>query len=371
MKIVHINWTLDYGGIETMLVNIVNEQCQKEKIYLIIINDEVQKELIKKINSKVKIIRLNRKVGSKWIGFYIILKKTLNKINPDIIHTHQSALINFIPKKWYDKVCNTVHDLPSGIIGPQNRLFSILKWLKGKNENVLCLDRIKRVFAISLAVHDQLESKYNIKSLVVHNGIQSDRFVIKHHIPSKGSFKIIQVSRLEHVKKGQDLLIEAVHQLISKGYRIDLTFIGDGVSKAFLHQQATELNIDNHIVFLGTKAQSYIREHLCDYDIFVQPSRYEGFGLTVAEAMAAKVPVLVSSGQGPEEVTEGEIYGWTFENGNTEDLAKKLSYIIDQYNESLKKAEEAYLHVKENYDVSVTAKKYIEAYKTMTNNEEG
>ena len=132
-----------------------------------------------------------------------------------------------------------------------------------------------------------------------------------------------------------------------------------------LKKIAYQQGVNNQIEFKGAMPQSFIAEHLCDYDIFVQPSRYEGFGLTVAEAMAAKVPVLVSSGQGPEEVTEGEKYGWTFENGNAEDLARKISYIIGHYNESLEKAEKAFRHVKEKYDVSATAKKYIEAYKQM------
>ena len=55
-------------------------------------------------------------------------------------------------------------------------------------------------------------------------------------------------------------------------------------------------------VFLVKQTQDYVAAHLTDYDLFVQPSRWEGFGLTVAEAMAAGVPVLVSEGQGPAEV---------------------------------------------------------------------
>ena len=49
-------------------------------------------------------------------------------------------------------------------------------------------------------------------------------------------------------------------------------------------------------------------------------------------------------------------------NGNAEDLAKKLLYIIEHYDECLDKAEKAYHHVKDNYDVSATAKRYIDAY---------
>lgn len=112
----------------------------------------------------------------------------------------------------------------------------------------------------------------------------------------------------------------------------------------------------------GKKPQKYIIEHLRDYDLFVQPSRNEGFALTVAEAMSAKLPVLVSSGQGPAEVTENDKYGWVFENGNIDDLAAKLEYIRSHYDEALAKIEKAYGHVRKRYDVSVTAKAYLDNY---------
>lgn len=79
---------------------------------------------------------------------------------------------------------------------------------------------------------------------------------------------------------------------------------------------------------------------------------------------AAKLPVLVSSGQGPAEVTENDKFGWVFENGDVNDLADKILYISNHYDEALKKAEAGYAHVHENYDVSVTAKKYLELYKS-------
>ena len=366
MKVAHIYWDLTYGGIQTMLVNIINEQVKLGvDVSLIIVNDVIADELLNAISPRIKIIRIHRKAGSKNFSFVYRIKHALDEINPDIIHSHKSALLNFIPKKCYKRTCNTVHDLPVGKIGPKCRLLSIYKWQKSKNENVLCLDRIKSVFAISQSVHDQLEAKYHIASKVVYNGIETTKFRIRPNLSPVGSFNIVQISRLEHVKKGQDLLIEAFDILWQKRRNVKLTFIGQGKSLEHLKKLAHQQGGDNQIEFKGAMPQSFIAEHLCDYEIFVQPSRHEGFGLTVAEAMAAKVPVLVSSGQGPEEVTEGEKYGWTFENGNAEDLAKKLLYIIEHYDECLDKAEQAYHHVKDNYDVSVTAKKYIDAYKKI------
>jgi glycosyltransferase involved in cell wall biosynthesis len=90
---------------------------------------------------------------------------------------------------------------------------------------------------------------------------------------------------------------------------------------------------------------------------------HEGFGLTVAEALAAKVPTLVSSGQGPEEIIEGEKYGWVFNNGDIDNLVYKLEYITDHYDEAIRKSDLAYTYVNEAYNIAVTAKTYLEQYK--------
>lgn len=171
--------------------------------------------------------------------------------------------------------------------------------------------------------------------------------------------KLLQISRLDHKKKGQDLLIKAA-AILKPG--VDVTFIGDGESVDYLKKLTSDLGLDNSVHFLGKQSQEYISSHLKDYDLFVQPSRREGFGLTVAEAMAAKVPVLVSSGQGPAEVTENDKYGWLFKNGDAEDLANQISYIFAHYDEALSKVDQAKEHVCRQYDVTVTAKRYLELY---------
>lgn len=141
-----------------------------------------------------------------------------------------------------------------------------------------------------------------------------------------------------------------------------MTFIGDGESMQYLQQLTRQLGVDDHVHFLGKQSQDYIAHHLKDYDLFVQPSRREGFGLTVAEAMAAKVPVLVSSGQGPAEVTENDRFGWVFKNGDERDLADKVKYISEHYADAVRKADDACHHMREHYDVSVTARRYMELY---------
>ena len=60
MKILHLIFSFNVGGAETMLIDIINQQIQKHKVALLIINNQYNETLIRKINSKVDIILLNR-----------------------------------------------------------------------------------------------------------------------------------------------------------------------------------------------------------------------------------------------------------------------------------------------------------------------
>ncbi|MDE6526292.1 MAG: glycosyltransferase family 4 protein [Muribaculaceae bacterium] len=365
MKIVHIYWGLSYGGIETMLVNIINEQVSAgAKVCMMLINDLYADELIAKISPEVEIIYIGRKPGDKSLSFINRINRQLDIARPDIIHLHHTATSNFIARRWRKRMCCTVHDIPHGAKGADFRCINIFQWmLRPRLNNVRAAQLIPQIFAISASVADGLWTNYSIKSDVVYNGIQTEIFKRRAPITPEDRFKIIQVSRLDHRKKGQDLLIEALAILSGQGFDdFHVTFIGSGESLDTLSKLAESLKLSDRIVFAGAKEQKYIAEHLSDYDLFVQPSRKEGFGLTVAEAMAADLPVLVSAGQGPEEITKGDTFGYTFTSDNAADLALKIRQIRENYAEALEKAAQARDEVYRNYSVKNTAATYLRHY---------
>jgi glycosyltransferase involved in cell wall biosynthesis len=122
--------------------------------------------------------------------------------------------------------------------------------------------------------------------------------------------------------------------------------------------------LDTYITFLGNKDTTYIETHLKNYNLLVQPSRIEGFGLTVTEAMAAKVPVLVSGQEGPMEIIANGQFGYYFKNENVEELADKIQEIMNKEIIEIKNlTEKAYQRVQECYNIKNTALKYLLEYR--------
>jgi glycosyltransferase involved in cell wall biosynthesis len=100
------------------------------------------------------------------------------------------------------------------------------------------------------------------------------------------------------------------------------------------------------------------------YDLLVQPSRYEGFGLTVVEAMAAGVPVLVSNIEGPMEIIDNGKYGSYFQVGDHLDCSEKMIHIMKNSEhrilpEELQRVAE---YARRRFDITETANLYLDAY---------
>ena len=346
MKIVHVLFTLNYGGIETMLVNIVNEQVKYADVSIVLINDMYDDSLVQMIDSNVKFVKINRPKGSKNPYYVFRLNYEIFKLNPDVIHSHTSSIIDYILLPYMKKIMvNTIHT-------------SLTEW------HCKYIAKYRKIYAISESVYNDIRN-YNkqLNVELITNGIRVDSFTQRNDVNSS-HYKIVQLGRLFHDVKGQDLLIEAVKILRRKGFDdFSVDFIGEGTSEEYLKQMVHEYNLGDYVNFLGAKEPAYIYSHLCDYSLFVQPSRIEGFGLTIAEAFAAKVPVLVSKLEGPMEVIGDGKYGGFFEYENPQDLAEKIMKMRECVSENT--INEAFERVNELYSINRTASEYLESYKTI------
>ncbi len=345
MKIVHVICSLCTGGAELLLIDIVRCQSQAgHDVSLVIINNMYEDELCHRIPPEVRTVFVNRPQGSRnpwWIAKYNF---ALRRLKPDVIHFHHDAAVGMLLPGFVDAYkAVTIHD--TGI-------------------ELSHYHKVDRVLAISDAVKADLSTRYGINALTVYNGINTGCIskAPKRQLQA-GHLSVLQISRLDAEKKGQDLLINAVPALKKEGYGLTVDFIGDGESYGMLKDMTKTLGLEDSVRFLGNKPRDYVYTHLADYDLLVQPSRYEGFGLTIAEGMAAKIPVLVSDIEGPLEVIGGGRYGHSFTSGSVDSLVSKIKLIYDNYDKVMDVAQnDAYDHCLSNFSVETTARKYVEKY---------
>ena len=124
--------------------------------------------------------------------------------------------------------------------------------------------------------------------------------------------------------KGQRVLIDAGKQLRALAYPIELVFFGEGGDRNSLESAAHGLG---WIHFPGHVEP--IREYLGALDIFAFPSRHEGLGSVLLEAMMAEVPIVASRVGGIPDIVVDSVSGLLVEPGNADDLCSALAKVID------------------------------------------
>lgn len=344
MKIAHLVWSFGTGGIETMLVDIVNEQVKTEDVAVFVVNKKTNKSLLKKIDKRVKLFLGKRDEGSKNPFPILKINFSIFVYNPDVIHTHGDKLSNLIFGKYH--FVRTIHNTHSS----------------GQDYN-----RCDRLFCISNAVKTYTASQGYPNGIVVYNGIHVDDIscpkVIRKNL--QNPVRLVCVGRL-HPMKGQNILVDAMNLLVNdRGIKnISLDLIGDGEMRGEIEKSISTYKLESYINLLGAQPRSFFYPKLKDYDLFVIPSVSEGFGLTLAEACSAKISVLITDIEGPMEVIDYGKYGRSFKCGNPVSLADEIEDFM-HCGANVSQIERAYGYVKENFNIENTVQRYITEYKTV------
>lgn len=107
--------------------------------------------------------------------------------------------------------------------------------------------------------------------------------------------RILTVGRLSE-EKGQDLAIRVLAKLIKEGYKVKWYCLGEGKYQGKLQKLVEEFNLQESFVFLGADPNPYPYIEQCD--IYVQPSRHEGYCISLAEARCLKKPIVTTKTAG-------------------------------------------------------------------------
>ncbi|WP_249869457.1 glycosyltransferase [Oceanobacillus saliphilus] len=131
----------------------------------------------------------------------------------------------------------------------------------------------------TVVIYDIISSKF-IQSMACEPSCFNDNY---------DGIKILTIGRLVEVK-GYDLAIESCFKLKQNGIKFKWYVIGEGNLKKKLLKKIYKLGLDNIFILLGTQSNPY--NYIKNSDIYVQTSRYEGFGLAIAEARMLNKPIV-------------------------------------------------------------------------------
>ena len=344
MKILFAINSIDKGGAETHLVNLVTGLLEKRinvSIFYTRNDNEFFKKKLESLN--VKIFKKKNNINLNVVNFFfdfLYLRKLILQINPNIIHVHlpYMELLTFLVlktlKKKY-KFIITKHADSSLLNGSHRQQESFIGSFLGG----LIYSRAKKIIAISQAVKKYVIDNYNninVKNIaVIRYGIEYkilssstktlNIFKKKHNL--QGYYVLGVAARLVG-QKSIDFLIKSFGEY-NKNFnpKSKLLIAGKGPLKKELEQLVASLNLKKSVKFLGF--QSDINTFYKSIDVFCLTSSYEGLGLAILEALVCRKPIITSNCSAMPEIIKQNKNGLLVDHLNIGQLVKAIQALED------------------------------------------
>lgn len=195
------------------------------------------------------------------------------------------------------------------------------------------------------------------KTAVIPMGADLTDFFTPAAQPARSRDEILFVGRLAR-EKGADILLAALPRILQRWPQARLTLIGDGPEKVSLRDTARRFGLEQCVSFLGALPQAALAEHYRRAALLVLPSRREGFGLVLAEALGCGCPVVAADLPAVRELLDGEDGGRLFRAEDVEALAAAVLALLADPAAAAELARRGRARVLELCDWHVVARRY-------------
>lgn len=369
MKILQVITSLEMGGAETLVVNLILRlQALGYTVDLCVFNgiDTPLMQKLKRESPNTTIYTLGRGV---YNPFYILkLAKIMRGY--DIVHTHNSspqlfvAIANLFTRR---KLVSTEHNTSN-----RKRNWKwyapIESWMYRQYGHIICISEIAEMKLRDYMGGDWLNKESSIynKISTINNGV--DVKAISNTLPDaellslkKDRKAILMVAGFRN-QKDQDTVVKALNLLDKEKFEVWFAGIGDRMGD--VKQLALSLGVANNVKFLGLRTD--IPNVLKAADFIVMSSHWEGLSLSNVEGMSAHKPFIASNVNGLREVTEG--YGILFPHEDADTLAKEINRLAEDENYYKEIASRCFDRALQ-FDINKTVDGYEKNYQTLMSND--
>ena len=186
--------------------------------------------------------------------------------------------------------------------------------------------RASRLSATSLATRDLLRQiAPEVPIDMVYAGVPDELFSLERR-PEEF---LLYFGRLDVFQKGLDTLLQGLAILVRDRPGLELRMAGRGKDAERVAAMARELGVERNVRMLGAVSEAERQALFAGAAVQLMPSRFEGFGMVAAEAMAAGVPLVAAAAGSLPEVVDAPNGGVTFPAGDAAALARETARLLD------------------------------------------
>ncbi|WP_379093534.1 glycosyltransferase family 4 protein [Pedobacter sp. UC225_65] len=291
----------------------------------------------KNFNRDSRYLRKQQYVAFDGNRKYFVIKSLLKGMQSDVVLlSHINLLsIGYLIKRFSPKT--KVYLIAHGIE----------IWRKLPETKLKALNRLDKIFAVSHYTKEKIKSEHKIadnKIEVLNNCLESFYYfpndfskpkpLLKRYNLTIDNTVLISLSRLSSTEKykGYDNVIKILPKLVEKDPNIVFLLAGkaDEEEQARLEKLIAEYKIGKHIKLIGFVDEAEISDHFLLSDIFVMPSKKEGFGIVFIEAMASGLKVVAGNKDGSVDALNNGKLGKLVDPDNLNEVEQVLSELLAQ-----------------------------------------
>ncbi len=332
-KIIFVLPSLAIGGLERVQITIANALVSKGYDVTVLCLDPMA-DLLPLIDKRIKYIYKPYKQHHIMGKLPYVRYKFYDSGMWETRASAKKLYKYYVGNEKFDVEIAFFRGLPIKIIsGSTNKFSKKIAWVhndftkcSGFVNNFKSIDDVKKAYSVFnkiVCVSNQAKEGFikvisNFASLVTIYNILPKNFIIKesNKVPSikilKSDFHFVSVGRLLDNAKGQIRLINVISKLRKEGYNVSLNLVGTGPDECKIKNRIIELKAEDYIYTVGNQINPY--PYIKESDLLICSSFFEGFNLTVAEALILDVPVLSTNCTGPNEILDNGKYGIIVEN---------------------------------------------------------
>lgn len=308
-------------------------------------NTPKYKKIIKKILMKIPSLFIDKSEDLyHMFNFFVDLKiiNAIRKVKEGVFITTIPSF-NVLSASFASKDCILIGQEHKYFNGYHPRLQKKITRHYKKLDSLICLTDSE------VEVYKGILQESNTKLYKIENATQMPNFS-----SSQKEKTVIAAGRFVH-EKGFDMLIKSFETVVSKHPDWKLKIFGAGEEEKTLRQLIFSKKLYNN-VFLMPKTNN-ILEEMSNSSIYALSSRQESFGMVVVEAMSVGIPCVSFACPGPVEIISHNKDGILVEQGNTDDFASSLLYLIEKEEIRIKMGLTARKNVK-RYSFDTLGKKW-------------
>ncbi len=360
--VLHLIETTELGGAENVLINIA---CGIKRVgYHSIVCLRKEGALSRELIQRGVETHVLQEEGLFDIQFLMNLVRMAIREKVSLIHAHEFLM------SLYASIVGLVLRLPS-VVTLHGKFYYHEKWRR--RTALLFLARVSQLVCVSEDLRNFVSEKIGIpknRIISIHNGIDTRIFsknnsgaLIKDKFGIRRNQKVVGTVANLSLPKGHIYLLRAIRIVIQTYPNVVFLFVGKGDQEKTLREEAHRLSICDYVKFLGFRSD--VPDLLNLMDIFVLPSLSECLPISVLEAMALSIPVVVTDVGGVREIIKDQEAGYIVPPTDSVALADKISLLLKDRLNARSIGLRGSQIIEEKFSIQTMLTRYQDLYKSL------